>query len=221
MLAAARVAAAFQGGFGMIEPPAPTPLPAPSLVDRYLLENPWPLSTILALGAIAAFVTMRHRVPVRRVAAAATALLFAAAGVLLLAASVETPRESLRGATRALVNAAASADAARVAGLLAPDATLFPSGGGSPLGRDAILARVRDDLGGRWKLREWAVLETQAAATGDSGRTQVKVRVTPEAFGFPNISWWRLAWSRDATGAWRAISIEPVSVTPEVGRELR
>ncbi len=216
----APVAAALQGGFGMIDPPAPPPLPSPPVFDRFVLENPWPLAVLLALGAVGAFITLRHRPPARRAFLISGGLLAAGAGVVLAGALVETPRERLRSATLALVSAAARADAEGTGELLAPDAVLYPPGGGSALDRDRVMARVREDLGGRWRLREWAVLETQSAASGDSGRTQVKVRVTPESVGFPNISWWRIGWRRDGAG-WRVISIEPVSVTAEVERELR
>ena len=220
-LAATAAAPARQGGLSMIEPPAPPPLPPAPIWERLLLENPWPLAIILAAGAIVAFVSMRHRAPPRHTAAAVAGLALAAVGVLVLASLVETAREQMRHQTFELISAAARASVTDTGTLLAPDATLFPPGGGAALDRDDILTRVERDLGGAWRLREWAVLECEASVSGDTGRTQVKVRATPEAAGFPNISWWRLGWRRDPPGPWRVISIEPVSVTREVENQLR
>jgi len=214
-------AGAWQGGFGAIDPPAPPPLPGAPLWEQLLLENPWPAAIVLGAGAVAAWVAMRHRADTRQTMLVVGALILGAAGVCIAASWVVTTREAVREQTFALVGSAARAEAIKVGDLLAPDAALFPPGGGSSLDRDAIVARVRDNLGGRWKLREWAILECEASVSGNTGRTQVKVRATPEAVGFPNISWWRLGWRRDESGVWRAISIEPVSVTGEVERELR
>lgn len=217
---AAPAALGRQGGFGALEPPAPAPLPGAPALEHLLLENPWPLAVVGLAGGVAAWVVLRQRGRERGAWTAGGALWVASSAVVTLAWLVETSRERVSAATMALVGRAARAEAEGVGELLAPDAVLFPPGGGGSIGRDAIIARVRDDLGGRWKLREWAVLETQASASGDTARSQVKVRATAEAGGFPTFSWWRIGWRREG-GAWRVIAIEPASVSAEVERELR
>lgn len=207
-----------QSGFGMIDPPEPPALAGSALWKVLLLENPWPLVIVFAGMAAVLWAAFRGR---RARAWWAGGPVVGAVAVYVLSALVETPGERLRARTVELVAAATRADGAALEGLLAPDAVLYVPGGGASLDRGEILSRVRDDLGGRFRVSAWAVLGTQWEAAGEEGRTQVKVRVVPEATGFPNISWWRVDWAMDPPGVWRVTRIEPVSLTPDVRQQLR
>lgn len=211
-----------QSGFGLIDPSPPKPLPNPPLIEHYLLENPWPLVVVLAVGAMIAFTRLRAAGKPRHGALWGLILLIAGAGVWTLASWVQTGREAIARSTSALIGAAARADIPSLDALLSENLSLFRPGGGAGLGKTDTLDRVQRDLGGPYRVREWAVLETQAMTdSASSGVTQVRVRVTLEAAGIPNISWWKIDWRRGEDGAWRAVTIEPVSVTVDVRERMR
>lgn len=211
-----------QSGFGLIDPPAPRALPSPPPIEHYLLENPWPLVVVLAVAGVTAFLRLRAAGKPRPGTLWGLTLFLAAGGVWTLASWVQTGREAITRSTAALIGAAARADIPSLDALLSDQLSLFRPGGGPGLGKTETIGRVQRDLGGPYRVREWAVLETQAMTdSASSGVAQVRVRVTLEAAGIPNISWWRIDWRKGADGAWRAVTIEPVSVTVEVRERMR
>jgi hypothetical protein len=201
----------------------PPPLPSGPLWERLILENPWPTAGVLAILAVAALAFLNRvdgdrslgRIPLRTLVAAALTLVGVA--VLVVGMSVTTHREELRAATTALVDATAKRDLDRLDRLLAPDARLHltvQSAGlpGPIIHREQILSLVDDVLGRRYPLKEHRVMEVQAALDGPRvARTQVRVRVVPEATEFPHTSWWRVDWRRDAD-RWWVVGIEPLDV---------
>lgn len=188
--------------------PDPAPLPAGPLWERWLLESPWPTAGLLALAGLVAFALLNRQGRAGAAVASAVAALALGAGVVVLANVVTTEREALRARSFSIVAAVAGRDQAMVGAMLAPNARLTKW----PLaltGREAIVERV----GSVPAIQEWALLEAQASLDGPAvGRTQIKLRITPDQTRVPNLSWWRLDWQRDAKGQWVVIQIEPLAV---------
>jgi hypothetical protein len=203
------------------ETPNIPPLPAPPLWERALLEQPGYLALFLLLAGIVVFILLNQRGKPRQGAAAATGLVLASIGVMLLGMMVQTEREQMADATRTLVDVTARNDTAALGEMLAPDARLFagmpipevaavPSAG---LDRDGILRAVNTALT-REPLKEARVTRVQAERLSPgAGRTQATVRVVVERYAVPNTSVWRLNWRRSSDGRWRITQIEPVYVT--------
>lgn len=198
----------------------PPPLPAPPIVSHLLFEAPLLLAAGLIAAAIfAAFLFHRAGRP-GSAAITASALVAAAAGALLLAARVHTPREQVADATRALVEAVASVDEPGLRRWLSDDARLFasarlPEVGVPPdgLDRDGIIRQVRLLLGGRYRLREHAVAELQSAILGPgTARSQLRVRVVPEGDAVATNSYWCLTWRLEPDGGWRCYDLAPWSI---------
>ncbi|GIW73734.1 MAG: hypothetical protein KatS3mg103_0256 [Phycisphaerales bacterium] len=198
----------------LLMPPPIDPLPAAPLWERWLFEQPLvpALALVLLSGVCLAVLARRNR---RAAVALAGVLLLAAGGLALSAHLVTTTRERLLSRTAQLVHAVARADASALGELLAEDAQLKASGDlGRVLprieGRQALIGRIEQDLGGRYALERWAVHDAQATVDGPNvARTQVRVAVQPRAFDRPHASWWRLHWTRDQLGRWRCFEIEP------------
>lgn len=202
----------------------PPPLPPGPLWERLILENPWPTAGALAVLAVAVLALMSRvdggravgRIPVRTILAAG--LVVAGGAIMAVGMSVTTDREQLRAGTASLVDATAAQDMERLEVLLAPGAQLHvplrvPIGAGPTVPREQIFALVEDVLGRRYPLKEHRVMEVQATLDGQRvGRTQVRVRVVPEATQFPHTSWWRVDWVRGDDGRWRVLGIEPLDI---------
>lgn len=208
-----------QGMGPMVDgPPAPPALPAAPFWEVWLLEEGFRTAAVLAVLAAAGAFTLRAVGRSKDGARVLAVGLVLAAGAWVTSKLIETGRETIGASSRALVHAAARADTAELDRLLADDLNLFA---GRSYDKDGVLALTRDRLGGPWKLKSWSVLELQASTDAPTrGQTQVKVRVVPEATGFPDISWWKLDWRLDPQG-WRVIGIEPVSVNEWVSRDIR
>lgn len=211
-----------QQGFAFIDPPAPPPLPRPPALAHYLLENPYPAMVLLSIAGVIAWRALSGAGRGRHAMIAAAACFLGAIAIFLAARSVETPREQLVRSTADLVASTARADVASMEPILAEQVSLFRPGGGPGIDKQEILSRVRETIGRQYRIKEWAILETQAMTdSGVSGVTQVRLRVTLEAAGIPNISWWKLDWRKAADGRWQVLTIDPVSVTPEVRGQIR
>ncbi len=173
-----------------------------------MLDTPWPLAATLALAAVFAWTASRGRAWARIAAGVLLALAVAtgAAGSL-----ITTTRERIRGLTRDLVRVTAAGDARALADLLADDARLYTFMGpadGEPRAR--ILTRVAETLGS-FRILEARVHQTQVHLDNERfARTHVEVTVQTEYA--PNLSWWRVDWSREADGAWRVHSITPLAI---------
>ncbi len=201
-------------------PTSPTKLPGPPVLEHLLLESPFLLTAALVVLGVAAAVALVRRARIRDAVVVLASCIAAGAGVQILAWKTVTNREVISGRSVELVEAVATLDYAGIERLLAPDARLFadipipelpiPAAG---LDVDDILSRVRTTVGGMYRVREHRVVEIDAAMIGDRlGRTQLRVRVVPEATGFPQGSWWRLDWREEPDGSWRVIRIAPLSI---------
>ncbi|MDX2130809.1 MAG: nuclear transport factor 2 family protein [Planctomycetota bacterium] len=194
------------------DPPA---LPRGPLLERALLENPWPLLLLLLAGAFASWYILNQRGQLRRANIVALALAVLGAGVFVLARAVETPREAVASRTRALVDAVARADIPAAREILTPDAVMYWWVNPDGLPFDLILDRIESDFstGGRYRVAEHTVLAVQASLESPAAaRVQVKVRVTAADSQFPVISWWRLDYVRDGN-AWRVDALQPIAIT--------
>lgn len=191
---------------------APSPLPPTPILPRLLFENPWPLAGAFAAGAVIAAMLLRSRGRGRMGLGVAGGALLAAAGVVAMSRARVTEPERLRAVTAELVGAAARADEARLLALLGEGAQVWLGSRAAADGREAILARVRATLGGPWAVKSHDILESRAHVDGARvARSQVLVRVVPEATGFPHSSWWTIHWRRTVSGAWVAERLEPWS----------
>lgn len=198
----------------------PPPLPVPPVVAHLLFERPVPLAAGLVAAAIIAAYLLNRAGRLRPAAITGAALAAAAAGALLLAARVHTPRERVADATRALVDAVASVDEPGMRRWLADDARLFASSRLPEVGvpadgidREGIIRQVRLLLGGRYRLREHAVAELESAILGPgTARSQLRVRVVPEAHPVATNSYWRLNWRLEPDGQWRCYDLAPWSI---------
>lgn len=198
----------------------PPPLPASPALERLALENPYPGAVTFLLLGVVAWAALRAK-PARRWQALGAGL--ALAGIAwALATFTITTREQLKSLTRRLVDATATVNIDALGDMLAEDAMLTPgseyaamTGGGARLNKAGILRAVEETLGNQWRVKEHSVLESQATIDGTrTARTQARVRVVPEATGFPDASWWMIDWRLD-DGEWRVVKIQPA--TP--GRE--
>lgn len=190
---------------------APAALPSGPLWERLLLEQPWPLVAILGFAGIVAWAMLSRVTPARRLGFAAIGPLLGVA-VWTLAYFVHTDRERMRETSLALIGAAARADTATLSTILADDFAFYPPSGGAGLGKERVLALVRSELGGAWKIEAWTALELQASLDAHTppgiqrGQTQAHVRATLE--GFLTFSWWKFDWERGADGQWKLVSAE-------------
>lgn len=205
-----------------IEVPALAPGP---IFERFVLVNPWPVAVVLVIAAAVAWVVLSRQGRTRHAGMAAGGLTLVAACVVAADLLVTTQREVLRDRTGLLVSAVAHVDLDALDGLLAENVLMFASPdrlgtgtrtitpGGQPRDKDAILDMVKRYLGSAYQIKEHRVLETQVAIDGDRlARTQVHVRVTPEAAPLMHRSWWRLEWRREPGGAWLVTGIEPMQI---------
>jgi hypothetical protein len=210
-----------------ILPPNPArvaPLPGPPLIEQALLEQPWYIAGTLTLAGIVVFLALNQRGRSRAGVLWAGGLMVSAAAILVIGLLVKTEREQMAEATRSLVDATARSDMRALDAWLGPDATLFSefraeglSVPRSGLDKAGILKAAPEALA-RWPLKDYRVEDLQAQSLGPGlGRTQVSVRVVPEAMPLPHTSWWRVGWRRSPDGAWRVTEIEPLDI-PYAGR---
>ncbi len=189
--------------------PSPQSLPGPAMWEWALLEHGWaPALAIALLGVVlGARVSGRRRSLVMGLAG------LLALGCLVLDRAVETGREAMRATTRRLVAGVTAGNPDLVRGDLDPQVRLYSYLHRQGADLDQILDQVGTKLhAGEWAVRDASILELQAAQDGpDVGRVQVKVRVTAEAAGVPVFSWWALDFRLD--GSWRAVRIEPLSIS--------
>jgi len=193
-------------------PQAPPPLDEPSIFSQWLFEDPtYLIAIIAAIGVLAGWQLWRTA----RARAGALALVIALAlalGAWLTAASITTPRERVVAATWSLIRATTAADSNTLAPILSDRARLDNARGSLNMDKSAILSRVSATLGGPFKIKEWAVIRMQAAATESAGQSQFYIRVVPEITAAPDLSWWRVTWQREGTD-WKVSLIEPMSGT--------
>ncbi|MBX3381360.1 MAG: nuclear transport factor 2 family protein [Phycisphaeraceae bacterium] len=193
-------------------PDAPPPLNEPLGVSVLLFEQPWILMAAVLAAGLFAFWTFNRRSRASMGLAILVGCIALAGLLALVAKLVVTDRERVAIGMRELLDATARVDTARIGTLLDPQAHLyyFKSPGG--LDREGILAAVRSDLGQAYRVKDWGIQELQIASLGEGTMaTQMRVRVTPEAWNFPHVSWWSVEWKKPDS-EWRVISIRPLAI---------
>jgi hypothetical protein len=196
------------------------PLPKPPFFAGLMDGQPWLISAILLLLGLGILVVFRNQGKPRQGSGIFLGLAALAIALQVAAALITTDRERLTAATQELVRATATAQTAVVEGFLASDVRLVTEGGRlGPLAlprtgwdKDEILSQIRRTIGGSYQLKEYAILRTQAEQRGPTaGRTQVRIRVVPEQYPAPTISWWRIEWRKEH-GEWKAVLIQPLEL---------
>jgi len=185
-------------------------LPDPPWLEHQLLESPWAaIACLIGFGVILMWVFRRIEKPKWAWPAMGGALVLAV-GIYISSESVTTTREMLIEQTKTLVNSAAIGDDKSVATLLGEPLAFTVLGQATNATTARVLAFVRNDLTTRYKLKEHSVVSTAATVDGGNvARSQVRVRVVPEAIGYPNSSWWIIHWRKAGdTGLWRVSQIE-------------
>jgi hypothetical protein len=206
-------------------------LPDPPFLAYYLLENPWPPVTALAIGAAIAVVVLGRQGKQRQGTRAAAAALGLAGILLVLAYSVTTDREVLRRATRNLVDLTAAADTTGLRDQMTDQVRVGAFGGQIPglHGRDDVLTAVRRYLGDQYPLESHQIGFVQAVMDGPNiARTQVRVWVNlkkdQQMYGAATGMWFRIEWRRDGNSPWRAsvitiMQIDGFGINSEMGRD--
>lgn len=193
-------------------PDAPTPLNEPLGLSVLLFEQPWVfMVAALAIGLIASCWLKRQGSAGKGLAILAGSAVLA--GLLFLVAKlVVTDRERVELGTRELLRTTATVDSDGLTKLLDPEAKLYYFKSPAGLDREGIIGAVKSDLGQKYRIKDWGIQELQIAPLSqDSMATQMRVRVTPEAWNFPHVSWWSVEWKKTGD-EWRVINIRPLAI---------
>ncbi len=181
----------------MLTPPSVNP------ITRYLLENPWPLGTLLAV-VIAFSLVAVVRSGQRRWAVSAMVLVAALMLVILVERLVVTAGEHASTVTRDLVGFAERADVSEASALFSDEALMSLGSPNNPgVGIDEIRRRL-DLLKDRYAVRK-AKISSLRTYTESSNRAVVHLRVTvwfSAQPGWPIRSAWILRIVRAPDGAW-------------------
>ncbi len=182
--------------------PGPATMDAPqdSPLLTALLEQPWlVVVSLCGLGLVLLFIRQRS---VRRRSLWWTGLacLGAAAGLIVLAAVIETPKERIERQTAHFVEAALAGDVGAVDALLQSDLKVT-------LGRDLTRLDKRGVL--KWVpllarlVNANNVREIQAGASWEGEGVAILLQTTSTSLAYPVPNQWRLRWVREADGQWR------------------
>jgi hypothetical protein len=176
------------------------------VIERWVTGSGFTGAALLGVLAIAAYLVLSRSPKARLAVPAAAALLAGAAVVLLVGRLVVTPRESLKAAAVALVDAAATADQAALRPLLHPDARVRTRFAAAQ-GRDRVAA-----LAGQAEpfITDHRVREIRVDLRGPRvARTQIRLSVQGDRI--PPASWWAVDWQRPGPDdPWVVTSIEPI-----------
>ncbi len=193
-------------------PDAPPPLNEPLGLSVLLFEQPWIFMVLaLAAGLVASWWFKRRGSAGKGLALLAGSAAFA--GLLFLAAKlVVTDRERVSVGMRELLRTTATVDTDGLTKLLDPQARLYYFKSPAGLDRDGIIGAVKSDLGQMYRIKDWGIQELQIAPLSEGTMTtQMRVRVTPEAWNFPHVSWWSVEWKKTGD-EWRVIKIQPLGI---------
>lgn len=203
-------------GGGLLGGVQVAPLESPPAWEEYLLVSPWALGIVLVvLGLVAWWVLgSQGKAKAGRLAGGIGVLL--GVGVIVLGTLVEVPREVFMRRTREFIAAAARADAdgpTGVGALVASDMQVRGLGRTQAFTRERLMEVIRKDMKGRFAVKEHRIGMLRSIMDSDTtGRTQVEVSVTPEAYPLPMTSWWILRWRLEKDGVWRVTAVEAEAI---------
>jgi hypothetical protein len=174
--------------------------PSVGLIERYVLENPWPLALLLVVAAILIGWTALVQGHLKRLPASVI-LMGLALAIVALGYFIQTSGERARLVTRQFVEAVAAEDVSGATLLLAPDATFAFD---SPLnpGYDmrfikTQLQRARDDF----EIESNRITRLEGYVVNED-RGLVHLTCWTEAGYGPTRSQWVIEVSRQADGSW-------------------
>lgn len=196
-----------------LDPDLPA-LPEPPFLQHHLFESPWAAVAVLLIAGLIAGEWFRRRGKGRPALAAYAAGALLAGGVWAASALVETPRERVARAARALVQAAGVPDGPRLRGML-DERVVVQTAMGRAEGADGVVGQAERYVPG-FRITDLRTPEVRAAVYSPQlARTQVRVRLRSDTV--PQNSWWSVDWALDASagpddpaGGWRATRIEPL-----------
>ncbi|MFO0827424.1 MAG: hypothetical protein U0572_04670 [Phycisphaerales bacterium] len=188
---------------------------ASGLIDRYVLENPWPLGVVLAIAA-AGFAWKALSSGERKARRIALACAVASAAVFIVGASVTTAAERAEAVVRELVARAERGESSRMLELFADRATMHygrPENPGTDI--DEIRAAAAS-LEGRYRITSNRITQLDGTSESATSATVLLTCFTDVSAGFgttPNSWWLRVAQQPD--GSWK---IERLAFLKVAGR---
>lgn len=204
-------------------------MPAGSFIDRWVLEQPWPMALGLVGAAIAAVFVMSRRDEFRKGLVAGAGLALAGVIVLLTGLFITTTREHLYARGRAFVNAVVAGDSTAVGELLGTNVELAARGSPATDDGRALIQSVTeasDALG----ITNISYSPIGGVVDGPSlAQTRFVLRVSSSHRpyqGYPMTMTWNAGWTRAADGTWRIKSLDLVEFSdavpsPELFRNWR
>lgn len=182
--------------------------PNVSIITRYLFDNPWPLSVVLIVLAVA-FALGWRSVRKRELLVFAAVAAALAVGVFLIERWVTTSGEEAETVVRDLVTFAEQGNVAAGAALFADDATMSLVDPRNPgVGVDEIRNRL-NMVAGRYAISANAVTSLKTHSE-ESNRGVVHLRVRTEfeaGYGYPVLSAWVIAVERQPDDTWKITQI--------------
>ena len=203
------------------DPPMPDNVHA-GLIERWILDGPWPLAAILVLASLVLFVVASRRDDARFVPIA-IGVAAAAVAVAVIGSLVLTPGEKVRSETRSLVADAVDGDVDSMIDRLSSDATLHIGRVESPGFPFSDLTRSLGALRRSQRIEENSITALESATVGE-GSVYVELACltrTASSYGYVP-SRWIIEWTEDDERGWEIRSITAVSIagrTPN-GRNL-
>lgn len=193
------------------------PAPPVSLIDRFFLENPWPISVILLLIALVVLYSAIGRGSVKRLAAGFGVLVLAV-GVILLASFVSTPAEHGERITRAFVADVVAAQPTQAAQHFSADADLAIASTDNP---GMAMSWIRDRLGtltSQYPIRDNYITQLDAYTKNSE---QAVIHLTclttfDTAFAGPTKTSWVLFVNLQPDGTWKIRRITIIQINDQV-----
>jgi len=185
--------------------------PETGLFTRYILENPWPMTLLLVLGAIVIGIPALREGLVRR-AQVAGALLLVAAFIFAIEYVVTTPAEHAERLTKRFVAAVVASDLTEAEHQLAEDVTF---NAGSPQNPGYPLSTLLDRLGD--VMRNWPIKNNYISdldgytESSDRGVVHLTCWTEGESYG-PTPSQWVLRAERQDDGTWKITGLTCISI---------
>lgn len=192
------------------------PAPPTSLIDRFFLENPWPIAVTLLLIALVLLYSAVGRGSTKRLAAGFGVLVLAV-GVFLLASFVSTPAEHGERVTQAFVADVVVAQPTQAAQHLSADADLAVGSTDNP---GMALSWIRDRLTlltGQYPIRDNYITQLDAYTKNSE---QAVIHLTclttfDTAFAGPTKTSWVLFVNRQTDGTWKIRRITIIQVNDQ------